>query len=83
MYEVVLTAEAEKQLNSIDKRYQRAIANALIRLGGNPTLGKPLAYDLKGSFRIRVSRYRIVYDINHAKREIQVLIIEHRKDVYR
>ena len=83
MYKVVLTSEAEKQLNSIDKRYQKAIASALIRLGQNPNLGKPLYYDLKGSFRIRVSRYRIVYDVNHTKREIQVLIIEHRKDVYR
>lgn len=83
MYEVVLSHEAEKQLKSIDKRYQKAIAGALLRLGQNPNLGKPLAYDLKGSFRIRVSRYRLVYDIDHSKGQVQVLTIEHRKDVYR
>lgn len=82
MYEVVLTREAEKQLKSIDKRYQKAIAGALLRLGENPNSGKPLAYDLKGSFRIRVSRYRIVYNIDLGKNQIQVLTIEHRKDVY-
>lgn len=83
MYDVLLTREAEKQLNSIDKRYQRAITQALLRLGQNPDIGKPLGYDLKGRFRIRVSRYRIVYEIHHSKKEILVLIIEHRKDVYR
>lgn len=83
MYEVNLSHEAEKQLKSIDKRYQKAIAAALLRLGQNPNLGKSLSYDLKGSFRIRVSRYRIVYEVDHNKKEIQVLMIEHRKDVYR
>lgn len=83
MYEVLLTREAEKQLKSVDKRYQKAIAGALLRLGANPQIGEPLAYELKGQFRIRVSRYRIVYEINHAQKEISVLMIEHRKDVYR
>jgi mRNA interferase RelE/StbE len=83
MYEVFLTDEAQKQLAKIDKRYQKAIAFALIRLGNNPDLGDPLKYDLKGEFRLRVSRYRIVYEINHAEKKILILIIEHRKDVYR
>ncbi|MEK9147170.1 MAG: type II toxin-antitoxin system RelE/ParE family toxin [Patescibacteria group bacterium] len=83
MFEVLLTREAEKQLESIDKRYQKAIAAVLLRLGQNPNIGKSLSYDLKGSFRIRVAKYRIVYEINHAKGEILVLMIEHRKDVYR
>lgn len=83
MYEVLLTREAEKQLNFIDRRYQKAITGALSRLGENPNIGKPLSYDLKGRFRIRISRYRVVYEINHTKKEILVLMIEHRKDVYR
>lgn len=83
MYEVLLTREVEKQLNSIDRRYQKAITQALLRLEANLQIGEPLAYDLKGKFRIRVSRYRIVYEINHFKKQIFVLMIEHRKDVYR
>ena len=83
MYDILLAREAEKQLKSLDKRYQKAIAQSLIRLSANPKIGEPLAYELKGKFRIRVSRYRIVYEINHNKQEIMILIIEHRKDVYR
>ena len=83
MYEVLLTREAEKQLKSIDKRYQKAIAQALLRLSANPQVGEALAYDLKGQYRVKVSRYRIVYEINYAEKQVFVLMIEYRKDVYR
>lgn len=83
MYQVFLSDEAQNQLAAIDKRYQRAITSALKRLEENPELGKPLGYDLKGKLRLRVSRYRIVYNIDHKAKIVTVLIIEHRKDVYR
>lgn len=83
MYEVFLTDEAEKQLAKIDKRYQKAIAFALIRLGSNANVGEPLKYDLKGEFRLRVSMYRIVYEISYSQKKILVLMIEHRRGVYR
>lgn len=83
MYEILLTHEAERQFASLDYRYQKAVVLALKRLGENPKIGEPLRYELKGKFRVRVARYRIIYQFDHSKRIIWVLSIEHRKDVYR
>lgn len=83
MYKVFLSREAEKQLKKLDKRYQKAVISGLLRLGGNPNLGEPLKYELKGKYRLRVGSYRIVYRLEHLQKIINVLQIEHRKDVYR
>lgn len=83
MYKVFLSREAEKQLKKLDKRYQKAVISGLFRLGENPNLGEPLKYELKGKYRLRVGSYRIVYRLEHFQKLINVLQIEHRKDVYR
>lgn len=44
--------------------------------------GKPLRHSLKGHFRLRVGDYRIVYRIAHAKKQVVIVAIKHRKDVY-
>ena len=43
-------------------------------------LGKPLRYSLKGSRRVRVGDYRIVYYIDADM--VVITAIKHRKDVY-
>ncbi|OGK35728.1 hypothetical protein A3F59_02405 [Candidatus Roizmanbacteria bacterium RIFCSPHIGHO2_12_FULL_38_13] len=83
MFKVLLTDEAQKQLKSIDRRYQKAITQALIRLEKNPKAGAPLRKELKGKHKLRVSRYRIIFEIDNEKTIIWILTIEHRKDVYR
>lgn len=44
--------------------------------------GKPLRYALKGSRRIRVSNYRIVYKVEEAERVVFITAVTHRKDSY-
>ena len=46
-------------------------------------VGKPLGRELEGSFGARRGSYRIIYDINNASEQVQVLRIDHRADVYR
>lgn len=83
MYRVFLTNEAEKQLKSLDRRYQKALAQGLKRLAQNPKVGAPLRRELKGKYKLRVSRYRIIYEFDYEKKIIRILTIDHRKDVYR
>jgi mRNA interferase RelE/StbE len=83
MYKVLLTDEAAKQLKSLDRRYQKAIAQALKRLKSNPKIGAPLRRELKGKYKLRVSKYRIIYEFDHEKKMIWVVTIDHRRDVYR
>lgn len=82
-YVVVLTPQAQKEFTSLDKKYLQAARKALHRLGQYPFLGQALTAELTGKFKLRFSRYRIIYEINHTKRFIIVQAIRHRKDVYR
>ncbi|MEK7448577.1 MAG: type II toxin-antitoxin system RelE/ParE family toxin [Planctomycetota bacterium] len=36
-----------------------------------------------GSYRIRIGDYRIIYDINDTHRQITILAIGHRREIYR
>lgn len=44
--------------------------------------GKPLRYSLKGLRSLRVSNYRIIYEIDTENHEVIISAIDHRKDVY-
>ena len=44
--------------------------------------GTPLARDLKGLWRFRVRRFRIVYSVDRARRTIRVMAVAHRRHIY-
>lgn len=83
MYTVKFTQEASKDLRRLDKKYQKAVAKAINKLSQNPNIGKPLLGKLKGLWKLRFSRYRIIYQIYNLKLIIIVFEIKHRKEVYR
>ena len=82
-YRVYLKRNAEKELRRLPFAYLSAIVDKIKRLANQP---RPAGVQmLKGEeryFRLRVSDYRIVYEVNDADREIMVLRIGHRRDVY-
>ncbi|WP_423213202.1 type II toxin-antitoxin system RelE family toxin [Planktothrix agardhii] len=43
---------------------------------------KPLKGELAGYYRYRVGDYRVVYSINEEKKQIIVIVIAHRRQVY-
>lgn len=85
-YELVLTPPAVRAIRS---RLPEPVAAAVIEfLTGalviNPRrVGKPLRGDLAGIHSARRGTYRVLYRINDDLREVVVLRIEHRVDVYR
>lgn len=84
-FELVLTPPATRALRS---RLPEAVATAVIEfvtgaLVENPhRVGKQLRGDLAGVFSARRGTYRVLYRINESGREVVVLRIEHRRDVY-
>jgi mRNA interferase RelE/StbE len=46
-------------------------------------LGKPLRRELSGIHSARRGTYRVLYRIEEEQREVVVLRVEHRRDVYR
>ena len=85
-YELVLTAPARRALTD---RLPESVAGAVIEfltstLVERPRrVGKPLRGELTGIWTARRGTYRILYRLNDQPREVIVLRIEHRADVYR
>lgn len=46
-------------------------------------VGKALRYELDGIRSARRGAFRVLYEIDDARREVTVLRVEHRADVYR
>jgi mRNA interferase RelE/StbE len=85
-YELILTPPAVRAVRST---LPEAVATAVIEfltgaLVENPhRVGKPLRGDLAGIHSARRGTYRVLYRINQVEREVVVLRIDHRRDVYR
>jgi mRNA interferase RelE/StbE len=83
-YRISLAARARNHLARIDQVARRRIAAAISALATEPRPHgcKPLK-GMPGTLRIRVGDYRIVYTVADTDREVEVIDVDHRKDIYR
>lgn len=74
-----------KEFNTLTQSAKAQIQKAIEeRIMVNPVaFGKPLRFTLKGYRRLRVGRYRIIYRIEEAHKNVVVVAIKHRKDIYK
>jgi len=82
MYKLRIEKAVIKTLEKINEPYYTKIKTAILNLAKNP---RPAGYKkLKGrdGFRIRVSDYRIIYDIFDYILQVDVIDLGHRKDIY-
>ncbi len=85
-YELVLTPPA---VRAIRTGLPKAVAAAVIEFMAGPLIsnprrvGKMLRRELHGIWSARRGTYRVLYRINDDPKEVVVLRIEHRRDVYR
>ncbi len=85
-YDIVITPPARRAITEL---LPEAVAVAVIdfvttSLLANPhRVGKPLRNDLDGIWSARRGTYRVLYRIREDSREVVVLRIDHRRDVYR
>ncbi len=86
-YSVKIQKSAQKALKQLDRPVEERILEWLKNtLEGceNPRLqGKPLHGNLKGNWRYRVGKYRIVADIQDDKVLIVVIDVDKRNDIYK
>jgi mRNA interferase RelE/StbE len=86
LYKIELTKPAEKEyvyLRRTNRAIFERIRTVLYSLAKDPHQGKPLKFQLKGTWSYRVGPYRILYRIERAILMVTVLDIGHRRDVYR
>lgn len=84
-YSVLYHPDVKADIKSITKQtIAKIIAIIEDKLAGNPLLyGKPLKYSMKGLLKVRFGDYRIVYKIFEEEKKVLILIIRHRKDIYK
>ena len=83
-YEIKIIREAQKQLGALPKPAQDVVKDAIWSLAEVPR--PACCKKLKGQvslWRIRISNYRVVYEIKDDCLVVFVIRIGHRKDIYR
>jgi mRNA interferase RelE/StbE len=68
----------EKLPSDIKPRLVEALREILV----NPSVGVPLLGPLKGLWRVRIGKYRILYEINEKEKTVVFHDVDLRKRVY-
>lgn len=85
-YDVVFTRSARRALeNALPEAVAAAAFEFIVgALAENPKrVGKPLREPLAPLYSARRGEYRVLYRIEDARLVIEIITIEHRRDVYR
>jgi mRNA interferase RelE/StbE len=61
---------------------KRGVREAIRSLLAKPELGELLSGELAGFRRVRVRRYRIVYEVRRSGRTVRIHAVGHRRTVY-
>ena len=84
MYELIYSKQSRKFIRSLQKGYRDKLKDIMVQLRENP-----FSYPYKkirgdvNTYRIRVGRYRILYEIDQNSKRIAILKIEFRGKVYK
>ncbi|MFQ5595580.1 MAG: type II toxin-antitoxin system RelE/ParE family toxin [Anaerolineae bacterium] len=84
-FQVILTPEAQADINRLDPALQTRILNKLEWMGQNAELLRHRALrgeEWSGCFKYRVGDYRIIYQIDWPAEKLVVLKVGHRREVY-
>ena len=84
LYNVILSPKVQKSIKSIPDDYVVKIHKSLFSLSLNPhPFGCSKLAGSENHYRIRVGVYRIIYSIKDDILIVEVIKIDHRKNVYR
>lgn len=81
-YEIFFTDKASKQLKRLEKDDRERIIKSLERIRIRPEAYVTKLIDDPG-YRLRVGDYRVILDIKKEKLIILVLMVGHRKNIYK
>jgi mRNA interferase RelE/StbE len=82
-YETYILRRAQKALSKIQQQDQERIVEAIWDLENDPRPHGCKKLSGREGWRVRVGQYRVIYEIDDESKEVTVLDIGHRRDVYR
>ena len=79
--EIIWTQKFEQEFKKIkDRITQEKIEKQIKKILKNPSIGKPLKYNLKGERTVYIKPFRLIYSLE--KDKLILLRFEHRNGVY-
>lgn len=82
-YIVSITRRAQKELARLPAKEYEHVRDAIFALARNPRPRGCLKFIAREGWRIRVGKYRVIYEIDDKQRSVVVLHVGLRRDVYR
>ncbi|AUT04023.1 type II toxin-antitoxin system mRNA interferase toxin, RelE/StbE family [Nostoc sp. CENA543] len=84
IYQIEITTSAAKQLKKLSEDIKIKIEEKIQELSNNPRPNGVVKLEgEEDTYRIRVGKYRILYEIKDNLLIVKVVKISHRRDVYR
>jgi mRNA interferase RelE/StbE len=83
-YQITFAKSARKQLQALDRTLALRVIRSIEELAVTPRpAGCMKLQGAVGLWRIRVSDYRVIYEIDDDRRRVDVSAVRHRRDAYR
>ena len=82
-YTLRIDKRVEKEVRALPGDVRERVLSALARLQESPLTGSVKKLVGEPSYRLRIGNYRIVFEVDTFNKEVTVLKVAHRKDVYR
>jgi mRNA interferase RelE/StbE len=83
-FTVLLRPAAEREWRKLPPEIRPRISQALLKLEDNPRpQGVSRLSGYANRWRLRVGDYRVIYQIDDAAKEVVILRVAHRREVYR
>lgn len=81
-YKAALTKNFLRELKKLPENVKKKVLTAVDELIRNPFLGVRLRGELKGKWRLRIGKYRVVYRIDQTSQLVIFLDVGLRKKIY-
>ena len=83
-YTILYRPGVEREMSKLPGRILRRVDRAILGLSSNPRPhGCKKLTGYGNLHRIRVGDWRVVYEVNDVRSEVEIQIVANRKDVYR
>ena len=82
-YRLLVKASAAKELATLPTKHRRRLIQRIRALANEPRPHGSQKLSGRDKYRLRQGRYRVVYLIDDAAREVTIFKVGHRRDVYR
>jgi mRNA interferase RelE/StbE len=82
LYRPAVRPPAATVLRRLPPGIKRAVKSAIREVVANPLAGEPLHGELEGLWKYRVRKFRLVYQVDRAKRLVNILALGERRSIY-